>query len=53
MEAVKNNTVFENSEKVVRECSNCGHVAEGDNKKKLCHVYIQNQAYFFIKKNNY
>ena len=53
LEAVKNNTVFEKSEKVVWECSNCGHVAEGDKAPQLCPVCKHPQAYFFMKTENY
>ncbi|CDE88199.1 TPA: rubrerythrin family protein [Candidatus Gastranaerophilales bacterium HUM_20] len=53
LEAVKNNTVFEKSEKVVWECSNCGHVFEGDKAPQLCPVCKHPQAYFFMKAKNY
>ena len=53
LEAVKNNTVFEKNEKVVWECSNCGHVFEGDKAPQLCPVCKHPQAYFFMKAKNY
>ena len=53
LDAVKNNTVFEKSEKVIWECSNCGHVHEGGNPPLLCAVGKHPQAYFYLKAKNY
>lgn len=53
LDAVRNNTVFEKSEKVIWECSNCGHVHEGEKAPQLCPVCKHPQAYFYLKANNY
>lgn len=53
LDAVKNNKVFEKSEKVIWECSNCGHVHEGEKAPQLCPVCKHPQAYFYLKANNY
>ena len=50
---IENNTVFEKSEKVVWECSNCGHAFEGESAPELCPVCKHPKAYFFIKAKNY
>lgn len=51
--AVKSGTVFEKSEKVVWECSNCGHAYEGEKAIELCPVCKHPKAYFYMKANNY
>lgn len=53
LDAVRNNTVFEKSEKVIWECSNCGHVHEGEKAPQVCPVCKHPQAYFYLKANNY
>lgn len=53
LDAVKNNTVFEKSEKVIWECSNCGHVHEGEKAPLLCPVCKHPQAFFYLKAKNY
>ena len=53
LDAVKNNKVFEKSEKVIWECSNCGHVHEGEKAPQLCPVCKHPQAYFYLKAKNY
>ena len=50
---IENGTVFEKSEKVVWECSNCGHVHEGEAALELCPVCKHPKAYFFMKAKNY
>ncbi len=50
---IENNTVFEKSEKVVWECSNCGHAFEGESAPELCPVCKHPKAYFFMKAKNY
>lgn len=50
---IQNNEVFEKSEKVIWECSNCGHSYEGEKAIELCPVCKHPQAYFFIKAKNY
>ncbi len=51
--AVKDGTVFEKKEKVVWECSNCGHTFEGENALELCPVCKHPKAYFYMKPQNY
>ena len=51
--AVKDGTVFEKKEKVVWECSNCGHTFEGENALELCTVCKHPKAYFYMKPQNY
>ena len=50
---ILNGTVFEKSEKVVWECSNCGHTFEGEAALELCPVCKHPKAYFFMKAKNY
>ena len=51
--AVKDGTVFEKKEKVVWECSNCGHTFEGEKALELCPVCKHPKAYFYMKPQNY
>ncbi len=51
--AVKNGTVFEKTEKVVWECSNCGHTYESETALELCPVCKHPKSYFYIKAQNY
>ena len=51
--AVKNGTVFEKTEKVIWECSNCGHTYESETAPELCPVCKHPKAYFYIKAKNY
>lgn len=51
--AVKDGTVFEKSEKVLWECSNCGHTYEGEKAIELCPVCKHPKAYFYMKAQNY
>ena len=51
--AVKNGTVFEKTEKVVWECSNCGHTYESQTALELCPVCKHPKSYFYIKAQNY
>ena len=51
--AVQNGTVFEKSESVVWECSNCGHSYEGASAIELCPVCKHPKAYFYMKAQNY
>lgn len=53
LKAVKEGTVFKKSEKVLWECGNCGHVAEGEKAPQICPVCKHPQAYFFMKAKNY
>lgn len=50
---IENGTVFEKSEKVVWECSNCGHTFESESAIELCPVCKHPKAYFFMKAKNY
>lgn len=50
---VKENIVFNRPEKVLWECSNCGHVFENENAPELCPVCKHPKAYFFMKAKNY
>ena len=50
---IKNNEVFEKTEKVVWECSNCGHSYEREKAVELCPVCKHPKAYFYIKAENY
>ena len=49
----KNGTVFEKTEKVIWECSNCGHTYESETAPELCPVCKHPKAYFYIKAKNY
>lgn len=51
--AVKDGTVFEKAEKVLWECSNCGHSYEGEKAIELCPVCKHPKAYFYMKAQNY
>lgn len=51
--AVKDGTVFEKSENVTWECSNCGHSYEGEKAIELCPVCKHPKAYFYLKASNY
>lgn len=50
---LENNTVFEKSETVHWECSNCGHSYLGEKAIELCPVCKHPKAYFYIKPSNY
>ena len=50
---IENGTVFEKPEKVVWECSNCGHTFESEAALELCPVCKHPKAYFLMKAKNY
>lgn len=50
---IENGEVFEKKEKVVWECSNCGHSFESKSAIELCPVCKHPKAYFFMKAKNY
>lgn len=45
--------VFAKSEKVVWQCSNCGHIVEGKQAPAVCPVCDHPQAYFQVRAENY
>ena len=52
-ENIKNNQVFEKSEKVLWECGNCGHQIESEKAIELCPVCKHPRAYFFTRVIDY
>jgi len=52
-ENITKGLVFEKPEKVVWECSNCGHYLENEKALEVCPVCKHPKAYFFIKPTNY
>lgn len=50
---IQNGEVFDKSEKVTWECSNCGHSYEGEKAIELCPVCKHPKAYFYMKAKNY
>ncbi len=50
---VEGNAVFIKGEKVMWQCSNCGHVVIGDKAPAICPVCDHPQSYFQIKAENY
>ena len=50
---VENNVVFKREEKVVWQCSNCGHVYVGKEAPKVCPVCDHPQAHFELLVKNY
>ncbi len=50
---ITENKVFEKSEKVTWECSNCGFSFEGEAAPEKCPVCAHPKAYFLIKSKNY
>ncbi|MBQ3034211.1 MAG: rubrerythrin family protein [Deferribacterales bacterium] len=50
---VKENRVFTKAEKVVWQCSNCGHLHVGESALMVCPVCEHPQAYFQVKADNY
>ena len=50
---IKEGKVFEREEKVLWQCSNCGHQVVAENAPQLCPVCKHPQAYFQIKSENY
>lgn len=50
---IEENAVFEKSEKVVWQCSNCGHIHEGTSAPEVCPVCDHPKAYFQILAKNY
>ncbi len=53
LENVKDGKVFAKTEKVVWECSNCGHIYYGEKAPEVCPVCNHPQAYFKINAKNY
>lgn len=50
---IKEGKVFEREEKVLWQCSNCGHQVVAEKAPQLCPVCKHPQAYFQIKSENY
>ena len=50
---IKKGKVFEREEKVLWQCSNCGHQVVAEKAPQLCPVCKHPQAYFQIKSENY
>lgn len=50
---VKDNAVFIKGEKVMWQCSNCGHIYIGKSAPNVCPVCAHPQAYFQIAAKNY
>ncbi|PWM22051.1 MAG: rubrerythrin family protein [Oscillospiraceae bacterium] len=50
---VKDNAVFIKGEKVMWQCSNCGHIIIGEKAPEVCPVCDHPKAYFQIKAENY
>jgi len=50
---IEGNAVFIRGEKVMWQCSNCGHIHFGENAPELCPVCKHPKAYFQIKAENY
>ena len=50
---IKEGKVFEREEKVLWQCSNCGHQVVAEKAPQLCPVCKHPQAYFQIKSGNY
>lgn len=53
LENVKSGKVFKKSEKVVWECSNCGHILESDEALEICPVCKHPKSFFFMRSENY
>lgn len=53
LENVKDGKVFAKTEKVVWECSNCGHIYYGEKAPDVCPVCNHPQAYFKVNAKNY
>ena len=50
---IEENSVFKKSEKVVWQCSNCGHIHEGTEAPEVCPVYSHPKSYFQLLAKNY
>jgi len=50
---IRDGKVFEREEKVLWQCSNCGHQVVAEKAPQLCPVCKHPQAYFQIKSENY
>mgnify|MGYP000695376629 CR=1 FL=1 len=50
---VEKGEVFAKSEKVVWQCSNCGHIVVGRQAPEVCPVCAHPKAYFELKADNY
>jgi hypothetical protein len=50
---IRDGKVFEREEKVLWQCSNCGHQLVAEKAPQLCPVCKHPQAYFQIKSENY
>lgn len=50
---IENAEVFEKSDSVVWECSNCGHLHVGTKSPEICPVCAHPQSYFEVRKENY
>ena len=50
---IKEGKVFAREEKVLWQCSNCGHQVYAEKAPQLCPVCKHPQAYFQIKSENY
>ena len=50
---IRDGKVFERDEKVLWQCSNCGHQVVAEKAPQLCPVCKHPQAYFQIKSENY
>ena len=50
---IRDGKVFEREEKVLWQCSNCGHQLVAEKAPQICPVCKHPQAYFQIKSENY
>ena len=50
---VEGHTVFIKGEKVIWQCSNCGHIHVGESAPEVCPVCAHPQAYFQLLAKNY
>ena len=52
-ENIVNGKVFEKEEAVVWECSNCGHLHQGNSALEICPVCKHPKSYFMVQSKNY
>lgn len=50
---IESGAVFERSEEVIWQCSNCGHLEKGKGAPDVCPVCLHPKAYFQLMEDNY